>query len=77
VEPDTAIRDAAHLMAERKIGCLPVLSEGSLVGLVTTTDILRYVEALGMTERADLPQINELERRNSGRGMWRKTWAAF
>jgi CBS domain-containing protein len=47
VEPDTPIREAAHLMAEKKIGCLPVLSDGSLVGLVTTTDILRYVEGLG------------------------------
>jgi CBS domain-containing protein len=34
-------------MADKKIGCLPVLTEGSLVGLVTTTDILRYVERLG------------------------------
>lgn len=47
VEPDTPIREAAHLMAEKKIGCLPVLSDGSLVGLITTTDILRYVEGLG------------------------------
>jgi len=46
VEPDTSIKDAAHLMAERKIGCLPVVSEGTLVGLVTTTDVLRYVERL-------------------------------
>jgi CBS domain-containing protein len=47
VEPDTEIREAAHLMADRKIGCLPVVSSGALVGLVTTTDILRYVERLG------------------------------
>jgi CBS domain-containing protein len=46
VEPDTPISEAAHLMAERKIGCVPVLSDGNLVGLVTTTDILRYVERL-------------------------------
>ena len=47
VEPDTEIKDAAHLMAAKKVGCLPVLSEGALVGLVTTTDVLRYVEGLG------------------------------
>jgi CBS domain-containing protein len=47
VSPETAIKDAARLMAEKKIGCVPVVSEGSLVGLVTTTDILRYVERLG------------------------------
>jgi CBS domain-containing protein len=47
VKPDTLIKDAAHLMKEKKIGCVPVVDEGSLVGLVTTTDILRYVEGLG------------------------------
>ena len=46
VGPQTPIRDVAHLMAEKKIGCVPVVSDGSLVGLVTTTDILRYVEGL-------------------------------
>ena len=44
--PDTPIKDVAHLMAEKKIGCVPVLSAGAVVGLVTTTDILRYVESL-------------------------------
>jgi CBS domain-containing membrane protein len=47
VEPETPIKDAAHLMAEKKIGCVPVVSAGALVGLVTTTDVLRYVEQLG------------------------------
>ena len=47
VSPDTPIKDAAHLMATKKIGCVPVLTEGALVGLLTTTDILRYVESLG------------------------------
>ena len=46
VEPDTPIREAAHLMAERKIGCLPIVDNGDLVGLVTTTDVLRYLEGL-------------------------------
>jgi len=46
VEPDTPIKDAAHLMADKTIGCVPVLSEGALVGLVTTTGVLRYVEGL-------------------------------
>jgi CBS domain-containing protein len=46
VTPDTPISDAARLMAEKKIGCVPVLRDETLVGLVTTTDILRYAEAL-------------------------------
>jgi CBS domain-containing protein len=47
VTPETEIKDAARLMADKKIGCLPVVSAGCLVGLLTTTDILRYVESLG------------------------------
>ena len=44
VAPDTPIKDAAHIMADKKVGCVPVISDGAVVGLVTTTDILRYVE---------------------------------
>jgi CBS domain-containing membrane protein len=47
VAPETSIKDAARLMADKKIGCLPVVSDGAIVGLMTTTDILRYVERLG------------------------------
>jgi CBS-domain-containing membrane protein len=47
VKPDTPIKDAAQLMADKKVGCVPVVIAGALVGLVTTTDILRYVERLG------------------------------
>jgi CBS-domain-containing membrane protein len=46
VGPHTPIKDAAHLMAGKKIGCVPVVESGALVGLVTTTDVLRYVEKL-------------------------------
>ena len=41
--PDTLVADAAHLMIERKIGCLPVIENGSLVGIVTETDFVRLV----------------------------------
>ena len=47
VTEETKIGEAARLMADKKIGCVPVMDEGRLVGLVTTTDILRYVEGLG------------------------------
>ena len=45
VAPDTPIKDAAHLMRKKKIGCVLVVSAGAMEGLVTTTDILRYVES--------------------------------
>jgi CBS domain-containing protein len=42
VAPDASVRDAARLMLERRIGCLPVVDAGVLVGLVTETDLLRH-----------------------------------
>ena len=46
VAPETPIKEAAHFMLEKKIGCLPVMSDGNLVGVVTTTNILRYLESI-------------------------------
>ena len=42
IHPDASVEEAALVMAERKIGCLPVLEGEELVGLVTETDLLRY-----------------------------------
>jgi CBS domain-containing protein len=41
--PDTPVAEAARLMIERKIGCLPVIENGRLVGIVTETDFVRLV----------------------------------
>jgi CBS domain-containing protein len=43
ISPEATIKDAARLMIERKIGCLPVLEDERLVGIVTETDLLRYI----------------------------------
>jgi acetoin utilization protein AcuB len=46
ISPEASIEDAGRLMLERKIGCLPVIEDDDLVGLVTETDVLRhYVES--------------------------------
>jgi len=37
-----SVHCVAALMADRKIGCLPVLDSGKVVGLVTEIDVLRY-----------------------------------
>jgi acetoin utilization protein AcuB len=48
VSPDTPIEEAARIMADNKIGGLPVLEAGNLVGIVTETDIFKIlVELLG------------------------------
>jgi CBS domain-containing protein len=43
VSPEATAKEAARLMLEHKIGCLPVVEGHALVGIVTETDILRHV----------------------------------
>ena len=43
--PDTLLSDAARVMLERKIGCLPVLEDGRMVGILTESDFLRFAAA--------------------------------
>jgi len=43
IAPGAEIERAARLLAEKRIGCLPVVDEGKLVGLVTETDVLRCI----------------------------------
>jgi acetoin utilization protein AcuB len=39
--PDRAARDAAQLMLDHKIGAVPVVDGGQLIGIITETDIVR------------------------------------
>jgi acetoin utilization protein AcuB len=51
VSPYTTIEEAARLMIEHKIGCLPVTEAGRLVGIITETDILGVlVDVMGIRE---------------------------
>jgi CBS domain-containing protein len=43
IAPETSVKDAAREMVQRKIGCLPVVQDDRLVGILTETDILRHV----------------------------------
>ena len=38
--PGTSLQDAARLMAERKIGCLPVMEAGRVIGILTEGDFV-------------------------------------
>jgi CBS domain-containing protein len=65
--PEMTLRKAANLMRGRSIGCLPVLSDGKLVGIVTTTDLL---ELIGRgTER---PRTNSKRQRLEERHFFRQ-----
>lgn len=37
---DDAVEDAARVMRERKIGCLPVVDDGRVIGIITGIDLL-------------------------------------
>ncbi len=51
VPEDVPLEEAARLMVEKKIGCLPVMRNGVLVGMITETDIFEtFVEVLGGEE---------------------------
>jgi CBS domain-containing membrane protein len=41
VDPEMNLRDAIPLLLENKYGCLPVISEKTLVGIVTEADFLK------------------------------------
>jgi acetoin utilization protein AcuB len=41
VGPDREARDAAQLLLDHRIGALPVVDGGRLIGIVTETDLLR------------------------------------
>ena len=48
VAPDYPLEEAARLMVAHKIGSLPVVDEGKLIGIITETDIFKqFVEILG------------------------------
>ena len=52
VEPDCPLEEAARMMVDHKIGGLPVVDDGELVGLITETDIFRvFLEMLGAREQ--------------------------
>ena len=52
VDEDTPIEEAARIMVDKKIGGLPVLSKGKVVGIITETDLFKVsFRVLGSHER--------------------------
>lgn len=55
---DDPVEEAARLMLENKIGCLPVMEDGTLVGIITEADIFRaFVQVLGVMEPGTRIQV--------------------
>jgi acetoin utilization protein AcuB len=49
VERDTPLEKAAGVIFDKNIGCLPVIEEGRVVGILTVKDILKaFIEIMGV-----------------------------
>lgn len=63
IEAEQPLEDAALLMQEYKVGGLPVMEKGRLVGIITVTDVLKaFTEVLGLRSGGvritlDLPDV--------------------
>ena len=44
--PDDPIEQAANVMREKKVGCLPVVEGGELVGILTSSDVMKALACL-------------------------------
>ncbi len=57
IEADKCVFDAAKLMAEKSLGCLPVVIKGYPVGIITERDIVRRIVAKGASPDAKLTEV--------------------
>ncbi len=43
IPPTATVKEVAQFLAQKEFHALPVVDEGKLVGIVTTTDLIRYL----------------------------------
>lgn len=53
LKPGQDVADAAEIFSTKRFGCLPVVDDGKLVGIVTTTDMLKLMARIMKDKRAD------------------------
>jgi acetoin utilization protein AcuB len=52
IKEDVAIEEAARIMADKRIGCLPVMRGGELVGIISDNDLFNIMVGLLGARRA-------------------------
>jgi len=53
VDRETPVEEAARIMADKKIGGVPVTSSGKVVGMITETDLFKiFLELMGARQKA-------------------------
>ena len=63
VQENEVVEEAARIMADRNIGCLPVMNGGILMGIITDTDIFHFfINAFGARHQGIRVTINFRER---------------
>jgi acetoin utilization protein AcuB len=63
VDENEVVEEAARIMADRDIGCLPVMRGSLLVGIITDTDLLRvFVNAFGARKSGVRITVSIVER---------------
>jgi acetoin utilization protein AcuB len=66
VTPATTLETAAQILLKRKIGGLPVMENGRLVGMITTSDVLQaFLDVMGASEETSR-RIDFVLREESG-----------
>jgi len=79
IHPEMALEDAARILLDKRVGGLPIVKNGTLVGVITVTDILSaFITFLGLfteSTRLDikvsgspnpLPEITRIVRLHGG-----------
>lgn len=62
IDPDLKAEEAATLMLEHKYGCMPVVSENKLIGIVTEADFLRLtIHLLGNSSSREEDAVETAE----------------
>lgn len=61
--PLDLVEEVALILYEHRIGCLPIVSKGELVGIITGTDLLyTYIEITGATKPSSQMEIRVQDR---------------
>jgi len=58
ISPDVSIEEAAILLHDNKIGCLPVVEDGNLVGIISENDVMEIlIDVMGMKEKGSRLEV--------------------
>jgi acetoin utilization protein AcuB len=58
ISPDVSVEEAATILHDNKIGCLPVVEDGNLVGIITENDVMEIlINVMGMKEKGSRLEV--------------------